>query len=94
MLSPVISYVSKNPEFRIIDATLFPEPDTLISLPNPFGITGNNLLLWTKEFKYSDPDKGSDNLNSPSMRYIGFNLKTSFYVLALMVVVLYDYEIL
>ncbi|WP_289827715.1 hypothetical protein, partial [Parabacteroides goldsteinii] len=42
------------------------------------GITGNNLLLWTKEFKYSDPDKGSDNLNSPSMRYIGFNLKTSF----------------
>lgn len=42
------------------------------------GITGNNLLLWTKEFNYSDPDKGTDNLNSPSMRYIGFNLKTSF----------------
>lgn len=42
------------------------------------GITGNNLLLWTNEFKYSDPDKGEDNLNSPSMRYIGFNLKTSF----------------
>lgn len=42
------------------------------------GVTGNNLLLWTKEFDYSDPDKGSDNLNSPSMRYVGFNLKTSF----------------
>lgn len=42
------------------------------------GVTGSNLLLWTKKFKYSDPDKGSDNLNSPSMRYIGFNIKTSF----------------
>lgn len=43
-----------------------------------FGVTGNNLLLWTKDFKYSDPDKGSDNLNSPSMRYVGFNLRASF----------------
>lgn len=42
------------------------------------GVVGNNLLLWTKEFKYSDPDKGSDNLNSPSIRYVGFNLKLSF----------------
>lgn len=42
------------------------------------GLTGNNLLLWTKDFKYSDPDKGKDELNSPSMRYIGFNLRTSF----------------
>ncbi|WP_200878621.1 SusC/RagA family TonB-linked outer membrane protein [Sphingobacterium sp. ML3W] len=39
---------------------------------------GNNLFLWTKEFKYSDPDKGSDNLNSPSMRYLGFNFRFSF----------------
>lgn len=42
------------------------------------GFVGNNLLLWTKEFKYSDPDKGTDNLNSPSIRYVGFNLKFSF----------------
>lgn len=42
------------------------------------GLVGNNLLLWTKEFKYSDPDTGSDNLNSPSTRYVGFNLKFSF----------------
>ncbi|WP_373802181.1 SusC/RagA family TonB-linked outer membrane protein [Bacteroides heparinolyticus] len=42
------------------------------------GLTGSNLLLWTKEFKYSDPDKGSENLNSPSMRFIGFNLKATF----------------
>lgn len=42
------------------------------------GVVGNNLFLWTKEFKYSDPDKGTDNLNSPSIRYVGFNLKFSF----------------
>lgn len=42
------------------------------------GVTGQNLLLWTKEYKYSDPDVGSDDLNSPSMRYIGFNLGLSF----------------
>lgn len=59
------------------------------SLPNSFcnkikskgisiGFVGQNLLIWTKEFKYSDPDKGSDNLNSPSIRYLGFNLKVDF----------------
>lgn len=42
------------------------------------GVVGNNLLLWTKEFEYSDPDKGSDNINSPSNRYVGFNVKFSF----------------
>lgn len=42
------------------------------------GVTGQNLLLWTKEYRFSDPDVGSDDLNSPSMRYIGFNLSLSF----------------
>lgn len=47
------------------------------------GITGQNLFLWTKEFKMSDPDKGADasgyeNLNSPSQRYIGMNFQLSF----------------
>jgi len=36
--------------------------------------TGQNLLLWTK-FKMSDPDIDSENLNSPSQRMIGFNIK-------------------
>lgn len=39
---------------------------------------GNNLFIWTKEFKYSDPDKSSENLNSPSLRMIGCNLKINF----------------
>lgn len=39
---------------------------------------GQNLLIWTKEYKFSDPDVGSDNLNSPSIRNIGFNVKFNF----------------
>lgn len=45
--------------------------------------TGQNLFLWTKEYKYADPDKGGDgsgyeNLNSPSQRYLGINIKVNF----------------
>lgn len=39
---------------------------------------GNNLFVWTKEFKYADPDKGSEQLASPSIRMLGFNLKVNF----------------
>ena len=39
---------------------------------------GQNLLIWTKEFRFSDPDRASDNLNSPSSRYVGFNVKLDF----------------
>jgi hypothetical protein len=41
-------------------------------------LIGQNLLLWTKEFKYSDPDKASDNINSPSVRYLGGSIKFNF----------------
>lgn len=46
-------------------------------------VTGQNLFLWAKDYKYADPDKGGDssgyeNLNSPSQRYIGFNIKANF----------------
>lgn len=39
---------------------------------------GQNLLMWTKDFRYSDPDKGGESLNSPSIRYIGVNIKLDF----------------
>ena len=39
---------------------------------------GQNLFLWAKDFKYSDPDGGSENFSDPSQRYIGFNLKVNF----------------
>jgi hypothetical protein len=42
------------------------------------GIIGQNLFIWTKEFKYSDPDRGLENLNSPTPRYIGFNINLTF----------------
>ncbi|MEA4905061.1 MAG: SusC/RagA family TonB-linked outer membrane protein [Petrimonas sp.] len=41
-------------------------------------LTGQNLLLWTKDFKYSDPDVGSEDMNAPSQRMIGFDLKIGF----------------
>lgn len=39
---------------------------------------GQNVLLWAKQFKYSDPDGGTDNFADPSLRYLGVNLKVDF----------------
>ncbi|MCD8268812.1 MAG: SusC/RagA family TonB-linked outer membrane protein [Parabacteroides sp.] len=43
-------------------------------------LTGQNLLLWAKDFKYTDPERGSDteSLNAPPQRYMGFNIKVDF----------------
>lgn len=41
-------------------------------------LVGQNLWMWAKDFKYSDPDGGVDNFNDPSVRYIGMNLKLNF----------------
>ena len=37
-------------------------------------LTAQNVLLWTK-FTFSDPDLGDENLNAPSQRMLGLNLK-------------------
>ncbi|NJB83284.1 SusC/RagA family TonB-linked outer membrane protein [Wenyingzhuangia aestuarii] len=39
---------------------------------------GQNLLLWSKEFKFSDPDGGVENFSDPSVRYVGLNVKATF----------------
>lgn len=39
---------------------------------------GQNVFLWAKQFKYSDPDGGYENFSDPSIRYLGFNLKFIF----------------
>ncbi len=39
------------------------------------GLIGQNLFIWTKDFRFDDPDSGSGNLPSPSQRYVGFNFK-------------------
>jgi len=36
---------------------------------------GQNVFLWAKQFKYSDPDGGVENFADPSQRYLGFNIK-------------------
>jgi hypothetical protein len=45
-------------------------------------LVGQNLFIWAKEFKYSDPDavyEGyKETLNSPAMRYMGINIKVDF----------------
>ena len=44
------------------------------------GLTGTNLFLWTKEYKYADPDAGGgrEDLASPSRRYLGMSAKLNF----------------
>lgn len=41
-------------------------------------LVGQNVLMWAKDFKYSDPDGGTENFSSPSVRYVGFNIKVDF----------------
>jgi TonB-linked SusC/RagA family outer membrane protein len=41
--------------------------------------TGQNVWMWTKAFRYADPDKASDTeLTSPSVRYLGMNIQLTF----------------
>ena len=37
-----------------------------------------NVLLWAKDFKYSDPDGGIEDFSDPSVRYLGCNIKLTF----------------
>lgn len=39
---------------------------------------GQNVLLWSKDFKYSDPDGGREDFADPSIRYLGVNMKLKF----------------
>lgn len=41
-------------------------------------LVGQNLFIWSPNFKHSDPDISSNALNSPSVRYMGVNVKFSF----------------
>jgi len=41
-------------------------------------VVGQNVLLWAKDFRYSDPDGGVEDFSDPSVRYLGFNIKLTF----------------
>lgn len=38
-------------------------------------VIGQNLFLKAKQFKYSDPDGGNEDLVDPATRYVGLNIK-------------------
>ncbi len=76
---------------HILDQTFIKlrELSLTYAVPSPFckkiglqgasvAFIGQNLFIWTKEFRFSDPDKSSENLNSPSLRMLGCNLKINF----------------
>lgn len=46
------------------------------------GFIGQNLFVLTKDFRFSDPDGFEDiegeDISSPSIRYVGVNLKVEF----------------
>lgn len=42
-------------------------------------VTGQNVWMWTKEFRFADPDKADDSqLTAPSVRYLGANVQLTF----------------
>jgi hypothetical protein len=44
-----------------------------------FSLIGQNLWYWGREYRYADPDYGETwDLVSPSIRYLGCNLKFNF----------------
>jgi len=58
----------------------FPKPlcEKLKVKEADIALIGQNLLIWTKDFRFSDPDIDRENINSPSIRYMGVNIKVSF----------------
>lgn len=79
--SPLEAYSTTFLKIREISLT-YNLPGSLCSKLNSQGISvsaiGQNIFLWAKQFKYSDPDGGYENFSDPSIRYIGFNLKLLF----------------
>ena len=51
-------------------------PEIWIAFAEETGIP--ELKRTTKDFKFSDPDSAQEDLNSPSIRYVGFNVKLNF----------------
>ena len=85
--SSVVNHCRQN----ILDETFFKLRDLTLTYDVPLflckkigmksaavSLTGQNLFLWAKEYKYADPDVGSDDLNAPSQRYLGVNIKVNF----------------
>lgn len=79
--SPVDVYSTTFFKIREISLSYF-LPQAVCSRLGSKGISvsaiGQNVFMWAKQFKYSDPDGGVENFSDPSIRYLGFNLKFDF----------------
>lgn len=79
--SPVDVYSTTFFKIRELSLTYY-LPESIYSKIHSKGISisaiGQNVFLWAKQFKYSDPDGGTENFSDPSLRYLGFNLKVNF----------------
>lgn len=79
--SPLEAYSTTFLKIREMSLT-YNLPSSLCAMLKSQGISisaiGQNMYLWAKQFKYSDPDGGYENFSDPSIRYLGFNLKLLF----------------
>ncbi|MBK7173134.1 MAG: SusC/RagA family TonB-linked outer membrane protein [Bacteroidales bacterium] len=79
--SPLEAYSTTFFKIREMSLT-YDLPREICSKFNSQGVSvsavGQNMFLWSKQFKYSDPDGGYENFSDPSIRYVGFNLKFNF----------------
>ncbi len=79
--SPLEAYSTTFFKIREISLT-YDLPKSLCAKFKSQGVSvsaiAQNVFLWAKQFKYSDPDGGYENFSDPSIRYIGFNLKCVF----------------
>jgi TonB-linked SusC/RagA family outer membrane protein len=79
--SPLEAYVTTFVKVREMALT-YDLPKTICTKFKSKGVSasavGQNMFLWAKQFKYSDPDGGYENFSDPSIRYVGFNLKFIF----------------
>lgn len=52
--------------------------DKMLVKKASISLIGQNVFMWAKDFKYSDPDGGTEDFSDPSLRYLGANVKLSF----------------
>lgn len=80
-VTPFDAYAKTYFKFRELSLT-YNLPRTFLSKYKlkgaSIGFTGQNLMLWAKDFKYSDPDGGKEDFSDPAVRYLGGNIKLTF----------------
>lgn len=78
--SPADTYSKTFFKLREVSLTYNIPSDLLHGIAKAASVSfiGQNVLLWAKDFKYSDPDGGVEDFSDPSVRYLGCNIKVTF----------------